>query len=446
MNRGRPGVLRRRVLRNTAARSVAGNIGARLVALVSVALVTVLVARSGGAEDVGLLALMRVLPGVVGVVAACGLPGAMGFFVAGPEATHPRLWPTIHAALMAGALVGTAVWLVLTPVIHDHLMSTTSYAVVVVTGVTVATQLPVAVGKACLQALDDSRGSNIVTAAEEAAFVPVYLLFWVWGVRGGWLLVLSLLVADVLVAAYAWVRIGRCVHRRGAALGGPPDTALGRRMVAFGLRSQVGGILNLLNLRLDVVILGALAGPAQVGVYVVASKYAELLRLPGLALTWVTYPNFSRRAASVASEGSVAEVAPGSRAAARREGLPFPTLGRLLAFGVFAGALLAAGAFVVLPAVYGEQFSSAVLPAAVISLGLVAEPAAGVASGFLLGSGRPGLNSLVLGGGFAVTLVLDLLLIPRHGSLGAAGASAVAYLTTDVLLIRAWRRLSRGQP
>jgi O-antigen/teichoic acid export membrane protein len=177
----------------------------------------------------------------------------------------------------------------------------------------------------------------------------------------------------------------------------------------------------------------------------VASKYAELLRLPGLALTWVTYPNFSRRAASIASEGSVAPAVPGSRAAARREERPFPSLGRLLAFGVVAGVLLAASAFVVLPAVYGEQFSSAVLPAAVISLGLVAEPAAGVASGFLLGSGRPGLNSLVLGGGFAVTLVLDLLLIPRHGSLGAAWASAVAYLTTDVLLIRAWRRLSQEQ-
>ena len=214
MNPARPGVLRRRVLRDAATRSVAGNIGARLVALVCVALVTVLVARSGGAEDVGLLALMRVLPGVVGVVAACGLPGAMGFFVAGTDATHPRLWPTIHAAMLAGALVGTAVWLMVTPVIHDHLMSTTSYAVVAVTGVTVATQLPVAVGKACLQALDDPRGSNIVTAAEEAAFVPAYLLLWVWGVRGGWLLVLSLLVADVVVAAYAWVRIGRRVHRR----------------------------------------------------------------------------------------------------------------------------------------------------------------------------------------------------------------------------------------
>ena len=32
---------------------------------------------------------------------------------------------------------------------------------------------------------------------------------------------------------------------------------------------------------------GALEGPAPVGIYAVASKYAELLRLQALAVTWV---------------------------------------------------------------------------------------------------------------------------------------------------------------
>jgi O-antigen/teichoic acid export membrane protein len=442
MSRAGPVLLRRTGLTDRTTRSVVGNIGARLVALVSVTIVTVIVARAGGAEDVGLLALMRVLPGFVGVVAACGLPGAMGYFVAGGDAAHPRLWPTISTLMLAGALLGTAAWLLLTPLIHDRLMATTTYAVVAVTGLTVATQLPVAVGKSCLQALDDARGSNVVTAAEEAAFVPAYLVLWVAGSRGGWLLVLSLLVADVVVAAYAWSRIARRVRararqrsRRRARLLGRPDRLLARRMVGFGLRGQVGGILSLLNLRLDVVILGALTGPAQVGVYVVASKYAELLRLPGLALNWVTYPTFSRSAAlaSTTSDGTEPSAS----------GRQHPRLWRLLALGVVSGVLLAASAFVVLPLVYGEQFRAAAPPAAWISLGLVVGPAAGVASGYLLGAGRPGLNSAILGGGFLVTLVLDVLLIPRHGSLGAAWASMVAYLTTDLLLVQAWRHLSR---
>jgi O-antigen/teichoic acid export membrane protein len=417
----RPGVLR-----GETARSVLGNVGARVVALLSVAVVTVLVARVGGAGDVGLLALMRVLPGLVGVVATCGLPGAMGFFVAGADSDHPGLWPTTTALMLVGGALGTGGWLLLAPLVHDRLMATTTSFVVIATGATVATQLPVSVGKSCLQALGDSRGSNVVTAAEEAVFVPAFLGLWGLGMSGGPLLVAALLLADLVVAAYAWARVARRVRERGGRLAGRPDLRFARRMAAFGARSQVGGILNLLNLRLDVVVLGALTGPAQVGVYVVASKYAELLRLPGLALTWVTYPRFASR-----------------RGAAWEH--PWLRVGRLLALGVTSAALVAASAAVLLPLAYGELFRDAVWPAVWISLGLVLEPAAGVGSGYLLGAGRPGLSSLVLGGGFVVTLVLDLVLIPRHGSIGAAWASAVAYLVTDVLLVAAWRRLSGRQ-
>ncbi|NUR82188.1 MAG: oligosaccharide flippase family protein [Dermatophilaceae bacterium] len=423
MNRTRTLDVRTGVLRGETARSVLGNVGARVVALLSVAVVTVLVARVGGADDVGLLALMRVLPGLVGVVATCGLPGAMGFFVAGADSNHSGLWPTTTALMVLGGALGTGAWLLLTPLVHEHLMGTTTSVVVLATGATVATQLPLAVGKSCLQALGDPRGSNVVTAAEEAVFVPAFLALWGLGLSGGPLLVAALLLADVVVAAYAWVQVAHRVHDRDGRLTGRPDPGLARRMAAFGARSQVGGILSLLNLRLDVVVLGALTGPAQVGVYVVASKYAELLRLPGLALTWVTYPKF----------------------AARRGGAwhdEWFRVGRLLALGAAAAALVASGAALVLPMAYGELFRDAVWPAVWISVGLVLQPAAGVGSGYLLGTGRPGLSSLVLGGGFVVTLVLDLLLIPRHGSLGAAWASAVAYLVTDVLLVGAWRRLS----
>jgi O-antigen/teichoic acid export membrane protein len=93
-----------------------------------------------------------------------------------------------------------------------------------------------------------------------------------------------------------------------------------------------------------------------------------------------------------------------------------------------------------LPLVYGPVFGAAVWPAALIAAGLVAEPAAGLASAHLMGSGRPGVNSAILGVGLVITVALDLLLIPRHGALGAAAASAIAYLTTDVILIMAMRR------
>lgn len=409
-------------------RAVLDNLGSRIVAMGALAVVTVLVARSGGPSDVGVLALLRVLPGLAAVLAACGLPSAMGYFIAGPDRDHPRLWPTIIAVMVAGGLAGMLVWFALAPLIHRYFISSTSVAVVTAAGVTVATQLPVAVAKACLQGLEDLRGSNVVMAAEEVAFLPAYLAGHLFGLRGPWLIVVALLVADVVVAVGAWVRISRRLRATGTRLAGRAEPALAGRVLRFGLRSQVGGVVGLLNLRLDFLVLGAMAGPAAVGTYAVASKYAELLRLPALAVTWVTYPRVARMGASTF----------GPRA--RRLMVP------LLAGGLLGAAALALLAFPLFPWVYGEQFRAAIWPAVIIVCGLVAEPAAGVGSAFLLGAGRPGLNSLLLGAGLVVTLVLDVVLIPAHAAVGAAWASAVAYLLTDVLLVLVMWRLTRARP
>jgi O-antigen/teichoic acid export membrane protein len=265
-------------------------------------------------------------------------------------------------------------------------------------------------------------------AAEEAAFLPAYLVGRAVGLDGPWLLVVALLVADVVVAVGAWVRIARRLRGTGTRLGGRPERALARRVAGFGLRSQVGGVVGLLNLRFDFLVLGSIAGTGAVGIYAVSSKYAEFLRLPALALTWVTYPRVARMGAAAFAARGRRMVAP------------------LIALGGLAAVALGLLAMPLLPVVYGQAFRSAVWPALIILGGLVAEPAAGVASAFLLGTGRPGLNSALLGAGLAVTLLMDLLLIPAHGAVGAAWASATAYLMTDVLLIAAMWWHTRGEP
>ncbi len=408
--------------RQLPARPVLENVAARVVALAALSVVTVIVARSSGPAAVGNLALLRVLPGLLGVVTACGLPGAVAYFVAGPDRDHPRLWPTIVAVMLAGAVLGAGLWLLLTPLIRAVLFRDVGLTLLAFVATTVATQLPVAVGKAALQGLEDHRGCNVTIAAEEVAFLPAYLVAAFAGLHGTALLVVALLAADVVVACGAWLRVARRLRGSSHSLGWVPDRALGRRMVGYGTRSQVGGVMTLLNLRLDFIVLGALAGPVAVGVYGVASKYAELLRLPALAVTWVAYPRAARQGASALL------------ARVRQQ------LRLLLVLGVLGAAVLAALSGLILPAVYGAEFDAAVAPAVLILAGLVLEPAGALGSAFLLGTGRPGLNSAVVGAGLVVTAGLDLALIPALGVMGAAAASTAAYLTTDLfLVVLLWR-------
>ncbi len=389
-----------------------GNVGARLAALVTAAVTTFMVARTGGAAMVGILALLRVLPGLVGVVLSSGLPGAVTYFRAGPHREDARLPLTVVSMAAAGGAVGAAAWIAASPLLGRVLFSQLSTVTVALAGVIVLTKLFVATSKACLQGNDDLPGANRVIVAEEFMFLPAYGLLWAAGLRGYTVLVVGLMLADVATSSFGWSRLLRKGFFAGAQR---PSVELARRIASYGMRGQVGGVMTLLNLRLDFVLLGILTGPAVLGVYAVASKFAELVKVPGMALTYVLYPRFARDRAHSAAKA--------------RAMIPKAAL---LTAGVVAPLW---GLSYLLPAIYGSAFEGAVVPAQIILLGLILEGTAGVVSGFLYGIGRPGLNSLAMLVGLTTTVVLDVVLIPPFGATGAAVASAVAYTATQLTLL-----------
>jgi O-antigen/teichoic acid export membrane protein len=401
------------------------NVGARVAALVALAISTLFVAWSGGPVAVGIYTLARVLPGLVGVVMSSGLPGAVTYFLAGPNREDGRLPLTIVAMTLAGGLAGTALWAVGSPLLSAHLLPNLSMALVLLVGVTVLTQLMVATAKACSQGTDDLPGANLAIFNEEFMFLPAYGLLWVAGIHGYEAAVIGLLVADVVTSLLAWWRLTRRGFFRQAAR---PSLELARRIGSYGLRAQLGGVIFLLNLRLDFILLSMLTGPAVLGIYAIASKFAELIKVPGMALTYVLYPEYARDGTAKAT------------AKARRL-LPKAALGTIAAI-----VPLALAASFVIPLAYGSAFEPAVLPAQVILLGLSLEGVSGVITGYLYGVGRPGLNSWAMAAGLAVTLILDVILIPPFGVIGAAVASAAAYMTTTLALVWFFWRMERSGP
>ena len=205
-----------------------------------------------------------------------------------------------------------------------------------------------------------------------------------------------------------------------------PSLRLARTIYLFGTRGQLGSLLSLLNLRLDFVFVAAIAGPAALGIYAVASKYAEVVRVVPIAANWVLYPRFARSDSATAALTSRRLI---PRAGAVTIGIALP---------------LALAAGFVVPLLFGATFLSAVVPSQILLAGLAVEGVAGVITAFLYGRGRPGLNSLAAGTGLIVTLALDIILIPRLGAIGAAIASSAAYLTTDVALVLWYLQVTRS--
>jgi len=400
-----------------------GNVAARVAALVCILVATLLIARAGGPSLVGVYALLHVLPSLVGMVVSAGLGGAVAYFVAGPSRDDRRLPLTLLAMALVSGVVGAALWGTAAPLIGPLLFPDLPLGLVALAGLAVATRLAVITAKSCSQGSQDLSGANRVILTEELFFLISFGLLAGAGIGDYAAVVGGLLLSDVATSALAWGRLVRRGFFRGASR---PSRHLARRVAAYGLRAQTGTVISQLNLRLDFIVLSVLTGPAVLGIYAIASKFAELTKVLGMAITYVLYPQFAR--------------AGRAKAEVRARRL-IPRAG-LLTVGAVVPLFLAAG--VVIPAFYGSEFERASTPARIILLGLALEGVAGVITAFLYGAGRPGLFSIAMGAGLVATVALDLLLIPRFEEVGAAAASAIAYATSTIVLIWLFRSVNRN--
>jgi O-antigen/teichoic acid export membrane protein len=403
---------------------IATNLFARLGAIASLTAASLLAARIAGPAGVGTLVLLRVLPWLTGVLLSSGLYGATPYFLSGPGRAEPRYRATILSIAVFAGVTGAVLWVVASPIFGPWFFPQLSALLVAVAGISVLTQALESTAMACSQGFDDLAGANRIMFLEEFLFVPAFGLLLVVGIDPYVAMVVALLLGDLGNAVPGWIRLSRRGYFRGA---GRPTLALARRVAAYGFRAQLGSIALLLNARLDFALVGALIGPASLGIYAVASRYAELLRLPALAMNYVLYPDYARDAGAVAA----------SRARAM-----LPRIGWIPAAAAVPMALAAP---LVLPLFFGEPFRAAVLPACVLLVGLAGGGVIGVISAFLQGVGRPGLYSAAVAAGLPVTVALDLLLIPPFGVMGAAVASTAAYATTTGVLLACFRAVTRTQ-
>jgi O-antigen/teichoic acid export membrane protein len=401
---------------------IATNLLARLGAIGALTLASLLVARIAGPAGVGTLVLLRVLPWLTGLVIGSGLYGATPYFLSGPGRREPRYRATIVAIAAAAGVAGSLLWIAASPLFGPRFFPQLSLALVALAGVSVLTQVLESTAMACSQGFDDLAGANRIIFLEEFMFLPFFGLLLVVGVGPYQAMVVALLLGDLATSIPGWIRLARRGYFSGA---GRPSPGLARKVAAYGFKAQLGSIALLLNARLDFAIVGALIGPASLGIYAVASRYAELLRLPALAMNYVLYPTYARDGGAVAAAG------------VRRM---LPRIGWIPAAVAVPMALAAP---LVLPLFFGEPFRAAVVPAWILLVGLAGGGVTGVISAYLSGVNRPGLYSAALGAGLPVTVVLDLLLIPPFGVAGAAVASAVAYLVTTGVLLACFRVVAR---
>ncbi|MGB2874288.1 MAG: oligosaccharide flippase family protein [Gaiellaceae bacterium] len=204
-----------------------------------------------------------------------------------------------------------------------------------------------------------------------------------------------------------------------------PKRATLAALLGFGVRAQGRGIGQQLFLRFDMYALNALVGTRSVGVYSLSTSLAERLWMPAAAIT-------------AASAGKIAELPreESARLTAR------VTRASILIMIALAAPFAVASPWLI-PFMYGQRFSAAVLPLVILLAGTLCFAANAVVETFLVGQlQRPGLVSLLSGLEFAISIGLYTGLILWHGIVGAAIASTVTYALALALTLAVFTRES----
>ncbi len=200
----------------------------------------------------------------------------------------------------------------------------------------------------------------------------------------------------------------------------------GRTILRLALLLGAIQVVNLIGYRIELFILEWYDGVAAVGVYSIAMQAAEALWLvPAAIATAITGPvvhddehDASRLVGRSALKG--------------------------LGYTAAAAFVVGIAAPFLVPLLFGEEFDGAARPLALLLPGIVAYAPVTVLVVYLsLRHGRPKLSLAVSVVAMVVTAVLALLLIPRYGAEGAAGASALGYGAGGALAWLLFTRLSR---
>jgi stage V sporulation protein B len=402
-------------------RDVAALTGIRLGGVGAGFLTAVTAARLLGPEALGVGGVAQTLATIAALVGSAGLSMATIYLLRRDASAAARTTGALAGlglvllivAAAAGVLAAVTVGVAAVPGLVGSVVLVTGLLAAATVGVEVAGAGLLGHGLNRLYAISDAiRSTGILVATVIVLLVNPTATGFVLGIAVG-LIAAATFAAYGVARAVGWIR--PFVDRRiwGDAL-------------RFGLRGQIGNILGYVALRLDLVLVAGILGAAPAGIYLVATRVAEVVTQIANAASMLLFPAVARQDRDAGTAFTARTV-------------------RVVVIAVVAAAIaVGIGSWLFLPLVFGAEYAAG-LPA----LGLLLVAAIPLSVGRLLGSdlkgrGRPGLVSIAAVLGLVITVFGNLALLPPWGITGAAAVSIAAYGANAIALALAYRSVTGG--
>jgi len=384
-----------------------------LLILLSGVVTSLLGAWALGPAGRGDLLVVVLWPPVVALLAGLGLPQAHRYWMAREPARASQLFSNaLIYALVAG---GTA--LALAELVVPHLVGQRSPEVMTLVRLYLINIPAALLMDLMLGLLEGSRRFGWSGAAR-ALFFGVQAL----GFLGLWSthrFTVANAALTMIVAQTSAMLLSLYAVRRQLSPSWQPSWSNWRLSMSYGLRDYAGIVSDFTTLRLDQLMLGAIASNVAIGLYVIAVRLSEITTM----------------AAGALSEALLPEVAATSQTGNRSE----KVLGRSLRLTIYSHIILLVPLLIAARFILSKVFGASFLPAApALRWLLVAATvwsAGSIAISGLKGLGHPGLSTLARLASALITIIGLLVLLPRMGIKGAAIASLAGYSVMFVVAL-----------
>jgi O-antigen/teichoic acid export membrane protein len=203
------------------------------------------------------------------------------------------------------------------------------------------------------------------------------------------------------------------------------------RAVRFGLQSWGANLLQQVNYRFDVLILGGFATASAVGVYSVALTLTSVAWVLPQSLQMVLFPRTASLAEAAASGELSGVESDEAVARAIRHGVLLT-----LPSGLAVAVLLLVG----VPLLYGSKFHETIPLGFALLPGVLLLGISKVVGSAIIGRGRPQYALYAAAISVPLTLALYFALIPPFGAWGAAIGSSLSYTCGALLGLVFFRR------
>lgn len=392
----------------------------RVVALVAGFFATVAGARLLGTEAMGAVGQAMTVASISAMLANLGLNIAAIYALQRDPADAER---TVARLMGLGVVTGVAAVVIAALAILATVFVPALRPQILITAVPMAVSILIfELAGSLLLGLDRQASyvrATLLEGVGSLAFT-LLILFAVAGTADGFMA--AAILGYLLGAGYAFA----VVRGRVGSLRAAWDGGFSRRVLAFGVRGQAGNIIQFMNLRLDLLLVPALLGLAAAGVYAIAVRVSETVLLAATSAGSLLFP-------AVAGQAD-------ARSTAVTEGIVRATL-LVVAGGAITLSIIAAP---LLSIAFGPAFESGAAAVRITAAAMLPLALFRLLAGDLKGRGRPGLVSIAALIALAITIVGNVLLVPRLGIDGAALTSLVAYGGAAAVLVVAYRLVTGG--